>query len=92
MLADETSAREWVEEARSRYDHPDAFQRATTALLAIENEPGDLAFLVGIRDVLRGHFERSFGVVLDGPPWRIDPCETDRPTRQEWDEQMKIFL
>lgn len=37
------------------------------------------------RELLGGIFSRYFdGVAVEGPPWRLEPEETDRPTMDEW--------
>jgi hypothetical protein len=66
-----------------------AFQRACGTLAAVYDACADLgcdlAFTYGSRDVLRRCFARTWGgAALDGPPWRLDPSETDRPTHEEW--------
>lgn len=60
-----------------------ALQKASGALLALEGD--DLAFMLGVRGYVAAVFARYFrGVVLNGPPWRLDPHELDRPTWEEW--------
>lgn len=57
-----------------------AFQRAAATIMVV-GELGELAFRFGIRDELRGAFARTWdGVELEGPPWRLDPSESDRPS------------
>jgi hypothetical protein len=61
-----------------------AFQRAAATLLVVQ-EHGDLAFRFGIRELLRQSFARTWeGATVEGPPWRLDPTETDLPTYADW--------
>lgn len=62
-----------------------ALQKTIGVLFAIVEEEGDLSFVVGQRAIVAGVFARFFdGVALDGPLWRLDPREDDRPTYEEW--------
>lgn len=66
-----------------------AFQKLSGILLTLEDEPYDLAFAIGQRAVVSRVFARFFdGAVLAGPPWKCDPFEADRPTRQEYAASM----
>lgn len=61
-----------------------AFQRAAATIMVV-HEHGELAFTLGVRELLRQCFARTWeGASLEGPPWRLDPNETDRPTYAEW--------
>lgn len=95
---DDHSARWWVGEALSglygawdpaglrRSLRGIAFQKCCGAVMALEEEGYDVAFVVGVRGVVAQAFARFFGgCVLDGPPWRIDPYE-ERPTYEEWSQ------
>jgi hypothetical protein len=84
------TAEEWVREAcEARYgaDLPNlhrtrralALQKTVGTLLALEDE-GELVFTIGLRAIVAEKFARFWdGVVLNGPPWRLDPREEDRP-------------
>lgn len=62
-----------------------AFQKTCGVVLALEDEPGDLAFTLGLRRIVASTFARYFaGACPEGPPWRIGPDELDRPTYAQW--------
>lgn len=96
LLCDEPAAREWIRQALEAtwgvLDPVDldrarrglALQKASGVLLALEDEPGDLAFTIGVRAIVRRAVARYFaGHMVDGPRWRLDPSEVDRPTYAE---------
>lgn len=59
-----------------------AFQRCAGALLALEDDPHNLPFTVGLRVIVQDVFARYLnGARPAGPPWRLDPYET---SRQPW--------
>jgi hypothetical protein len=60
-----------------------AFQRSAGVVLALEDVP-DPAFMPGLRGLVRGVVARYFGVDVDGPPWRVDPRENDRPSYPDY--------
>lgn len=89
-------AREWLREALEasygvqdvmevpRARRPLALQRFIGATLRVQDYPADLAFTIGVRGIVAAAFARHWGgLVLTGPPWRIDPSET-LPSRDEW--------
>lgn len=103
LLADEPAAHAWIDGAvLELWGAPDpaalersrralAFQKASGVLLALEDHPGDLAFDIEARTVIRGVVGRYFnGVTVDGPEWRIAPHE-DRPSYEEWLAAVDIF-
>lgn len=62
-------------------------QRMAGVLLLLEDEPADLAFGVAVRAAVREAFAKRWdGITLKGPPWRLDPSETDRPTYRAYME------
>lgn len=96
-------AREWVRDAISAKwgvesvgDLPRpvrslALQKTITTLLRIEDE-GEILFDAMLRSIVAAIFARFWdGVVLDGPPWRISPTETDLPTYDEWKGLSSFF-
>ena len=103
VIADETSVNEWVAQAAEtiwgvsavrglpRQQRAIAFQKLSGVLLALEDEPYDLAFRIDQRAVVAAAFARYFGgVALAGPPWRCSPWETDLPTRAEFAQSMEF--
>lgn len=62
-----------------------AFQRTAGVLLYLEAaDVPDYAFMYGQRAAIAAAFARYWGgIALEGPPWRLDPGETDRPTRAQ---------
>lgn len=64
-----------------------ALQRTIGTLLWIQDNHGDVAFMLDTRSVVADAFARFWGgIVLKGPPWRLDPADgDDMPTREEWD-------
>lgn len=93
VLGDDRAGREWVRQALEaawgvtdpvdldRARRGLALQKASGVVLALEDEDGDVAFRVGVRAVVAGVVARYFGgVAVDGPVWRLDPTEHDRPT------------
>lgn len=71
-----------------------AFQRVSGVTVWIEeNWPEDLAFMIGNRPWIAAAFARYFdGFVLEGPPWRLDPTETERLVYKAWvEEALSVF-
>jgi hypothetical protein len=58
-----------------------AFQKFCGMTVALEDEPGDIAFYAsGLRELVQRTVARFFdGHTIAGPEWRMDPSETDRP-------------
>lgn len=99
VVGDEASAEEWIRQAleaewgaTERRDLPVAtralaLQRLSGVVMRLEEEPYDVAFVVGQRDIVGRVFARYFsGAWLPGPPWRLDPFEP-LPTHSEWAAQ-----
>ncbi len=66
----------------ARQDRALAFQKAAGTLFALEDiaDGGMLPLHDDPRSEVRAVFARFWGgVLLDGPPWRLSPNETDRP-------------
>lgn len=69
-----------------RWQRQVAFQKSAGAALDLQEAvEGDLAFYPsGTRRLVREAFARFFdGAVVEGPPWRLDPSELDRPTYED---------
>lgn len=65
-----------------------ALQRVIHVVYALEDhELGQMLPFTGDggRAATREAFARRWGgIALEGPPWRLGPAETDRPTHAEW--------
>jgi DNA recombination protein Rad52 len=62
----------------------EAFVLCASAVMQIEEDFGDLAFTIGVRDTIARVFsERLDGLKLAGPPWRLDPEEKDLPQHEK---------
>lgn len=71
--------------ALSRTYRQVALQRMVSTVIALEAQ-GELAFTIGLRAIVAETFARFWkGLMLDGPPWRLDPAE-DRPLYECWAE------
>jgi DNA repair and recombination protein RAD52 len=89
-------AQAWLEElVEKRYAVPslsdltsgqrqEALTKFSAVVMALEEEEGDLAFVMDLRGLVRGKFAGFLdGVALDGPPWRYSSTEEDRPAKGE---------
>lgn len=102
--AADAAGREWIRQSveaawggqdvsdLTRVQRQVALQRASGALLLLEEMPGDLAFHPGMRALVCGAFDqyflrdrdRLFHVKTKGPPWRLSPTEEDRPMYEQY--------
>lgn len=97
--SDRAAAEEWLTQAIQatfpgrRWAHelePEqntlAFQRFAVVLGRVEHE-APLAFVANQRGIIQDAFMQAWGVSIDGPPWRLAPHETRRPTYDEWRDE-----
>lgn len=66
-----------------------AFQRCTSVVLYLEDQPDGVAFDPNAREVIREAFAIYWnGIYLDGPPWRLGPFE-ERPSFADWQASLR---
>lgn len=64
-----------------------ALYALSQAVHELHGLPGDLAFYLGVRQVVAGEIARRLEVdptLVEGPEYRLGPDEMDRPTYAEW--------
>lgn len=88
----------WLREAAGDADRDDEqvradlFRRANLLLGQLVEAGEDLTFAPDGRGTVRAAVAAAFdGLVVDGPPWRLAPSETDRPTREEYEEAQQAL-